>query len=108
MSSQEDLFATQDPVLATQDPVLGTQDPVLGTQDRKKKIKYDFLVLCDKDDNSPTPFSLYPTSMFSKQEINIKWLESILDESSRLKTLTTLEGLHEKNLSLFGKIEEGK
>ena len=100
MGSQEDLFATQEPLFAT-------QDPLFATQERKKKVKYDFLVLCDKDDKSPNPFSLYPTSMFSTKEIHLRWLESVLDDSSRLRSLTTLEGLGEKNLSLFGKIDEG-
>ena len=86
MSSQEDLFATQEP--------------------KKTKVKYEYIVLCDKDD--PNPFSLYPTSMFSGQEINVKWLESILDDSSRLKNIQTLEMMSEKHLSLFGKIDEGE
>ena len=86
MSSQEDMFATQEP---------------------KKKTKYDFLVLCDKDENTTNPFSLYPTNMFSQKEINEKWLESILDDSSRLKSLHSLQGIPEKKLSLFGKIDEG-
>ena len=37
----------------------------------------------------------------------MKWLETTLDDSSRLKSLTNLEGIQDKNLSLFGKIEEG-
>ena len=86
MNSQEDLFATQEP---------------------KKKIKYDYVVLCDKDEHEPNPFSLYPTSMFKEGEIHVRWLESRLDESSRLRSLHTLKGIPEKNLSLFGKVEEG-
>lgn len=85
MSSQEDLFATQ--------------------ESKKNKVKYDFVVLCDRDDQNP--FSLYPTIMFSETEINVKWLESILDDSSRLKSLQTLQRMPGKNLSLFGKIVEG-
>lgn len=87
MSSQEDMFATQEP--------------------KKSKLKYDFLVLCDKDGQVNNPFALYPRTMFANQEINDRWLHSILDHSSRLKSLNTLEGLPEKNLSLFGKIESG-
>lgn len=87
MNSQEDMFATQEP--------------------KKKKIRYEFVILCDKDGDAPQPFSLYPTMMFTEDEIQIKWLESILDESSRLKSLNTIESISGKNLSLFGKIEEG-
>ena len=87
MNSQEDIFATQEPI--------------------KKHVKYDFLVLCDKDENAQHPFSLYPTSMFSEKEINVRWLEAILDDSSRLKSIQTLERIPNKNLSLFGKIVEG-
>ena len=86
MSSQEDLFATQEP---------------------KKKSKYDYVVLCDKDENEENPFSLYPVSMFSEKEIQVRWLESRLDNSSRIKSLHTLQGIPDKNLSLFGKIDEG-
>lgn len=45
--------------------------------------------------------------MFNNREINERWLDSILDHSSRLKSLNTLERLPNKNLSLFGKIAEG-
>ena len=87
MSSQEDLFATQE---------------------TKKKVKYDFVVLCDKDENSQNPFSLFPTSMFSEKEIHVRWLESRLDDSSRLRSLQNLRGIQDRNLSLFGKFDEGK
>ena len=100
MSSQEDLFATQDPLFST-------QEPQFATQETKKKVKYDFLVLLDKDENTTNPFSLFPTSMFTEKEIHLRWLESILDDSSRLKSLNSIEGIQDKNLSLFGKIDEG-
>ena len=87
MDSQEDIFATQKP--------------------EKPKVKYDFLVLCDKDELAHQPFSMYPTSMFKGTEIKLRWLESILDESSRLTTIKSLEKIPNKNLSLFGKIDEG-
>ena len=86
MSSQEDLFATQEP---------------------KRKVKYDFLVLLDKDEFAQQPFSLHPTSMFSGDEIKPRWLESILDDSSRLTSIKCLEKIPNRNLSLFGKIDEG-
>lgn len=86
MSSQEDLFATQVP---------------------PKKVKYEYVVLCDKDENVANPFSQYPTDMFTSSEIHVRWLESKLDDSSRIKSLQTLEGIPDKNLSLFGKIPEG-
>ena len=88
MSSQEDIFATQIPK-------------------KKKKVEYEFVVLCDKDESTPEPFSLYPTSMFNNNEILPKWLDSVLDDSSRLKSINTLERLPGKQLSLFGKIERG-
>ena len=87
MDSQEDIFATQDV--------------------KKSKINYAFVVLCDKDEEVMNPFSLYPRTMFTSNEIMDRWLNSILDHSSRLKSLHTLERLPDKSLSLFGKIEEG-
>lgn len=92
MNSQEDLFATQEP---------------FETQ-KSKKIIYDFLILCNKDEGVTHPFALYPRSMFTSGEIIDRWLDSILDHSSRLKTLHTLEGVYESSLALFGKIDEGK
>ena len=88
MSSQEDIFATQ--------------------ETKKRKVQYEFVVLCDQDEDVPEPFSMYPTSMFSPREINRKWLDSILDDSSRLKRLSTLDQIQDKNLCLFGKIESGE
>ena len=87
MNSQVDIFADLD--------------------SNKKKIIYDFVVLCDKDEEAKHPFGLYPRSMFSDSEIPEKWLESKLDESSRLKTIPTLEGIGNNNFALFGKFEEG-
>ena len=87
---------------------MNSQEDMFGTQEVKKsRLNYDFIVLCDKDPDVMSPFALYPRSMFSPMEILDQWLDSILDHSSRLKTLNTLGGLPEKNLSLFAKIEEG-
>lgn len=85
----------------SQEDIFGTQAPV------KQKVKYGFVVLCDKDDQVSNPFAVYPRTMFSGKEILDRWLDSILDHSSRLKSLHTLERLPDKNLSLFGKIEDG-
>ena len=85
MDSQEDIFATQEP--------------------KKTKVRYEFLVLCDKGPEVKNPFALFPRSVFSEKEISDRWLDSILDHSSRLKSLNTLERLG--NLSLFGKIDDG-
>ena len=87
MDSQEDIFATQ---TAT-----------------KSKVNYAYIVLCDKDEDVRNPFGWYPRSMFSSREILDRWLNSILDHSSRLKSLDTLQRLNDKSLSLFGKVEEG-
>lgn len=93
MQSQVDIFATQSQ----------TQ-----TQTSKKnKIKYDFVVLCDQDENVLHPFGLYPRGMFTQSEIQDKWMDSILDHCSRIKSLQTLERLPDCRFSLFGKIEEG-
>ena len=73
----------------------------------KKKINYDYLVLCDKDENVSHPFALFPRAMFSSNEIPDRWVDSKLDDSSRLKSLNTLQGLQDKQLALFGKIEGG-
>ena len=89
MQSQEDIFATQTQTL------------------KKPKPTYDFLVLCNQDENVQDPFGLYPRGIFSETEIQDKWLDSILDHSSRLKSLQTLERLPGFKFSLFGKIEEG-
>ena len=102
MSSQEDLFATQEPKKA----ICSQEDP-FATQQPKKKVKYNYVVLCDKDEMQLNPFSLFPTNMFSEKEISVRWLESILDDSSRLKSLQGLKGIGDKNLSLFGKVDEG-
>ena len=74
---------------------------------KKTKVKYDFLVLCDKDEAVKYPFASFPRSMFSAKEVQDRWLDSILDDSSRLKSLNTLEGLPNKQFALFGKIEQG-
>lgn len=87
MNSQEDLFDDVPP--------------------KRNKIKYDFLVLCDKDEFVKHPFASYPRAMFSASEVQDKWLEAILDDSSRLKSLQTLEGMPNKQFALFCKIEEG-
>ena len=87
MDSQEDIFATQ--------------------VSPKSQINYAFLVLCDTNEDVKYPFAWYPRSMFNSSEILDRWLQSILDNSSRLKSLHTLERMPEKSLSLFGKIEEG-
>ena len=94
MDSQEDIFATQDAKKSTQDA-------------KKSKVNYAFLILCDKTEDVMYPFAWYPRSMFSSNEILDRWLYSILDHSSRLKSLDTLERIPDKCLSLFGKIEEG-
>lgn len=86
MQSQEDIFATQEP---------------------SNKGKYGFVVLCDKDESVMNPFAVYPRTMFSSVEINERWLDSILDHSSRLRTLPTLERFPNMSLCLFGKIDDG-
>ena len=45
--------------------------------------------------------------MFTSNEIQDRWLDSILDDSSRLKSLQSLDGLQDKEIALFGKVEEG-
>lgn len=89
MNSQQDLFEDID------------------VDQKKTKVKYDFLVLCDKDDSLQQPFALFPRNMFSPKEIQDRWIDSILDDSSRLKTLHTLEGIANSQFCLFGKFEEG-
>ena len=87
---------------------MDSQIDIFATQDTKKpKVNYAFIVLCDKNEDVLNPFALYPRSMFSENEILERWLDAILDHSSRLKSLHTLERLPHKTLSLFGKIEEG-
>ena len=86
MSSQDDLFATQVSVFAT--------------QEQKKKTKYDFLVLCDKDEDSTTPFSLYPTSRsqkprFKRDGLNLSWMTHL-----DLRPLTLLED-SKKKISVY-------
>lgn len=88
LNSQEDIFATQEP-------------------ETTKGPKYDYLVLCDHDESVQHPFALFPRKMFSTTEILDKWVDSILDPSSRLKSLNTLERVPNKTFGLFGKIEEG-
>ena len=85
MNSQEDLFADIP----------------------SKKVKYDYLVLCDKDEGVKHPFASFPRCMFSPREILDRWLDSILDDSSRVRSLTTLDKIPDKQFALFGKFEEG-
>lgn len=81
---------------------------MFATQEQKRnKTRYGFVVLCDKDENSKFPFSYHARSNFSEKEILDRWINSILDDSSRLKTLHTLENVQDKQFSLFGKIPEG-
>ena len=83
------------------------QDMFEGLDAKKTKVNYDFLVLLDKDETLKHPFALFPRLMFSTLEVQDKWLDSILDDSSRLKSLHTLKGMSNKQLALFGKFEEG-
>ena len=84
-----------------------SQEDLFGPDPKKPKVKYNFLVLCDKDEGERFPFASYPRSMFSTREIMDKWIDSILDDSSRLKSLSSLEGMQDKQFALFGKFEEG-
>lgn len=87
MNSQEDLFEEYEP--------------------KRNKVIYDYLVLCDKDEAVKQPFSSFPRSMFNSREIQDKWIDARLDDSSRLKSLQSLEGMPNKQFALFGKIEAG-
>lgn len=102
MSSQDDIFGTQ-----TQTPTRTQTQNETQADTKKKKIKYGYVVLCDKGDDVKKPFSLHQRSLFSK-EIPEKWLDSILDHSSRLKSIQSVSKIEYRNLSLFGKIDEGK
>lgn len=73
----------------------------------KHKVKYGYVVLYEKHENVDRPFASYPRNRFSNTEIPEKWLESILDESSRMKGLK-LESLSDNNMCLFAKIDEGE
>ena len=83
--------------------MFASQEP---SQAPRAKVKYAFLVLCDQNEEVQYPFGLYPRSMFSTSEIPDRWLESILDDSSRLKTLRALK-ITGESLCLFGKIDDG-
>lgn len=91
MASQDDMFASQQSV----------QDPP------KNKIRYEFVVLCDRTRNVSRPFDLYPCSMFSNNEIKERWIQSLLDPSSRMKYLHLETLSNQRSFSLFGKIKEG-
>lgn len=88
MSSQVDMFSSQEPPATP-----------------KSRVKYGYIVLCNRNESIKYPFNLYSRSRFSMTEIQDRWLESILDNSSRLKNLQTLN-VHGKSLCLFGKIGE--
>lgn len=53
-----------------------------------------------------SPFAAYPRSMFSAKEIQDRWMDSILDNVSRLKNINSLK-IQEKNFCLFAKIDSG-
>lgn len=86
---------------------INSQEDLFGDQ-RKPKVQYDYVVLCDKDEAEKYPFASYPRTMFQKGEILDKWIDAILDDSSRLKSMNTLQGIGDKQLCLFGKFEEGE
>lgn len=94
INSQEDIFSTQFP--ATQSPKPSTS---------KIKPRIGFVVLYDLSGNSPKPFGIYPRSMFSTHEIKDKWLDSILNNDSRMTPLV-LNMLPDKSYSLFAKVKE--
>ena len=79
-----------------------TQDP----KPTKCKVNYGFVVLFDLQKGNEFPFSWYPRSMFSKTEIPDRWLDSVLDMTSRM-TKISFERMPNNSLSLFGKIEAG-
>ena len=84
-----------------------SQVDIFASQDNPKKSKYGYVVLCDQDVHVANPFAWYPRSIFTTEEIPEKWLDSILDYTSRLKSLGTFERMPGKNFSLFGKIDDG-
>lgn len=81
---------------------------MFATQENSHKTKYGYVVLCDQDVHVGNPFAWYPRAIFSNAEIQEKWLNCILDHSSRLKPLGTLKQIPGKSFSLFGKIDEGR
>lgn len=94
MSSQEDIFSTQLPATQLPTPSTLKRKPIIG-----------FVILLDLSGNSPKPFGMYPRSMFSIHEIKERWLNSILDNSSRMTSLV-LDMLPDKSFSLFAKVKE--
>lgn len=84
-----------------------TQEEIVNfTPKSRKKKCYAFLTLFDHSDNELRPFGWFPHSMFTKKEIKDSWLDSVLDDASRMKPLT-LERIKDQKFSLFGKMEEG-
>lgn len=71
-----------------------------------KRPCYGYIVLSDRDENLSHPFAWYPRSMFSSNEIKDRWIDSILDQPSRIKEFF-LEKIPEKKFTLFGKIQMG-
>lgn len=70
--------------------------------------EYMKVILFQWDINKKRPFDIFPLSMFTTNEIKDKWMESILDQNSRIRTLPMLRSLPGKTFSLFAKIERGK
>lgn len=91
MSSQEDIFATQPPL---------TQPPL--------KPKIGYVVLFDLTGRAIKPFGIYPRLMFTTHEIKDRWLDSILDTSSRMTPLVLDRLPEDKSFSLFSKVRQGK
>ena len=85
---------------------MASQADMFGSQEEFAKVMYDYVVLFDKS-GKDNPFGIFPTSMFSTEEIKEKWLSSVLDSYSRKKSLTSLERLPGMTLCLFAKIEAG-
>lgn len=83
---------------------MSSQVDIFGNDDLPK---YDAIVLFEKSSKLEKPFGLYPTSMFAETEIQGKWLNCVLDDSSRMKTLP-LESIPDHQFCLFGKFDSGK
>lgn len=99
-SSQRDMFESQGSPLSQS---ILQMDGNVSTH----TTEYTNLLFFDWAVDNRRPFEIFPRTLFSDKEIKERWLNSILDENSRIMTLPPLKSLPGKTFSLFGKIEKG-
>lgn len=91
MSSQKDFFEDKS------DNEVGVQ-----TCPSKLALVHNWIVRFHWDEEKEFPFEIVPRKKCGELEIKSKWIDGVINESSRIRKLS------KQNYSLFAKIQEGK